>query len=76
MDIALIVVGLLGVAILLLWIYATLNDPEQVDEEMETQAREESPEEHERVRFEQAEEEAKRNAEDIEFYSPGEDATE
>ncbi len=76
MDIALIVIGLLGVAILLLWIYATLNDPKQIDEEMETQVRDESPQERERTRFEQAEHDAERNADDIDLYKRGEDAGE
>lgn len=76
MDIALIVVGLMGVAILILWIYASLNDPKQVDEEMEAQVREETPQERERSRFEQAQNESEQNAEDIEFYSRGEDTGE
>ncbi len=71
MDIALIIVGLVGVAILLLWIYGSLNDPKQIDEDMKVEAEQQTPEAREHTRLEQAKHDAERNAQDIEFYSPG-----
>lgn len=75
MDTALIVVGLLGVGILVLWIFTYLSDPKQIDEDEEAQVREATPQELEHSRFEEEAREAQSNADDIAFYSPGESTT-
>jgi hypothetical protein len=75
MDTALIVIGLLLVGMLIVWIFAYLSDPKQIDEQMEAEVREESPEEIERSAIRDEARKAESNAEDIAFYSPG-DTTE
>ncbi len=72
MDTALIVVGLLLVGILLIWTFAYLSDPKEIDEQEETQVRRESPRDLERDRFKETAKDAQSNADDIAFYSPGE----
>lgn len=69
MDIALIVVGLLFVAILIVWALAFLSDPKEVDEEEESQVRAEGPAARERARFDEAASEAERSRDEIAFYS-------
>lgn len=71
MDTALIVIGLLLVGILIVWIFAYLSDPKQIDEQVEAEVREESPEEIKRSIIEERAHKAESNAEDIAFYSPG-----
>jgi len=75
MDTALIVVGFLLVGILVIWTFAHLSDPEDIGESEETVVREQSPQERERERFEQEEQKSRSNADDIEFYSPGDSNT-
>lgn len=74
MEIALIVIGLLLVAVALMWVYAHLDNPTEIDMEEEVQVRHETPEERERARIESAVSDMQSNAQDIEMYSPGDSA--
>lgn len=69
MTIALIVVGLFILIVLFSWVYAYLNDAEEIDVEAQKEVRQESPQEHERAKAEEKIKEASENAEDIELYS-------
>lgn len=71
MDIALIVFGVLALAILLIWIYSFMGDPKEINQEEEEQVRSESPHERERAAFGNAAKDEERNADDITLYSPG-----
>jgi hypothetical protein len=71
MDIALIIFGLVLLAILLSWVYSFMSDQKEIDQEEERQVRDETPQEHERAALDEAAKEAERNASDIALYSPG-----
>lgn len=75
MDTALMVVGVVGVGVLLIWLVTYLSDPKEIDEEEEAQVRHETPAQRERDRFDEAAKEAQSNADDIAFYSPGDSDT-
>jgi hypothetical protein len=72
MDTALIVIGLFLVGMLIMWIFAFLSDPKEIDEQEEAVVREVPPKQIERaVAEEDAAKDAQRRADEIEFYSPG-----
>lgn len=71
MDTALIVVGFLLVGLLVIWTFAHLSDPEEINETEEAQVRDQTPAEREHELFEEEAKKVQSNADDIEFYSPG-----
>lgn len=76
MDTALIVIGLFLVGMLIMWIFAFLSDPKEIDEQEEAVVREVPPRQIERaVAEEDAAKDAQRKADEIEFYSPGDSAS-
>lgn len=76
MQTALLAIGCIALVALLMWAYARLTDASDIDKEEEQDVRAESPQERERERFVQAIDEAKRKAEDVAFYSRGEESGE
>lgn len=75
MDTALIVVGFVLVGILIVWTFAHLSDPEEIDETEEVQVHHETPAEREHELFEEEAKKAQSNADDIAFYSPGDSSS-
>ncbi len=72
MDIALIVLGVLAFAVLVIWAYTFMSDPKEIDEQEEQEVRAQTPEERERAALDEAGKAAESNADDIVMYSPGE----
>lgn len=73
MDIALIVIGLIVVAVLVVWIYTWVADPKNVQDEERGDVASMSPRELERERFDARIKEEERKADEIDFYSRAEE---
>lgn len=73
MDIALIVIGLIVAAVLVVWIYTWVADPKNVQDEEHGDVASMSPRELERERFDARIKEEERKADEIDFYSRAEE---
>jgi FtsZ-interacting cell division protein ZipA len=74
MDVVLIVIGVFIIIVVGMWVHAWITDPEKIDKAEEREVRSETPQEHERERFNEPSD-AERNAADVEMYSRVEEGT-